>query len=178
MALARVWKGCDESSLTFRELEQEPTIYLIPECDTNQDRLRQQLAGWFTDATSWPQDRSLGIFCRWFEFQHHSMMVDLCDAPLIDKLVLTKINHGHDVVLANNNQANSLQGITSHRVRRTSCAPERPLLTIRLPSYGAARQHCLWLQHDFSKSIRGRYRNGKQALGFFLTVPARCFQRA
>jgi hypothetical protein len=24
--------------------------------------------------------------CRWFDFQNHSMLVDLCDEPLIDEL--------------------------------------------------------------------------------------------
>ncbi|HEY6371261.1 MAG TPA: hypothetical protein VIX37_11835 [Candidatus Sulfotelmatobacter sp.] len=48
--------------LTMRELVLEPTIYLIPECDTNaevDEALRvmceeifiEQLAGWFTDET-------------------------------------------------------------------------------------------------------------------------------
>jgi len=56
-------------TLTLRELVQEPTVYLIPECDTDEDVadiLRElceeifieQLAGWFTDTTTWPQDRS------------------------------------------------------------------------------------------------------------------------
>jgi hypothetical protein len=77
-------------TLTLRELVQESTVYLIPECDTNEDVadfLRElcedifieQLAGWFTDTTTWPQDRSFDVFCRWFDFQHHSMLVDLCD---------------------------------------------------------------------------------------------------
>ena len=49
----------------LRELAQEPTIYLIPECDTEEDVqgvLRElceeifveQLAGWFTDESTWP----------------------------------------------------------------------------------------------------------------------------
>ena len=82
-------------SLTLQELAQEPTVYLIPECDTKDD-VRQalcelcgeifleELSGWFTDTTTWPQDRSFDLFCRWFEFEHHSMLIDLCDGPLID----------------------------------------------------------------------------------------------
>jgi hypothetical protein len=23
------------------------------------------------------------VFCRWFDYQHHSMLIDLCDEPLI-----------------------------------------------------------------------------------------------
>ena len=83
--------------LTLRDLSLEPTIYLIPECDTGED-VREvleelceeifvaQLAGWFRDEQTWPQDLGFDTFCRWFDFQHHSMLVDLCDEPLIDEL--------------------------------------------------------------------------------------------
>ena len=75
---------------------QEPTIYLIPECDTEEDVREvlqelcdeifvEQLAGWFRDEETWPRDRSFDMFCRWFDFQHHSMLVDLCDELLIDE---------------------------------------------------------------------------------------------
>jgi len=43
----------------------------------------EQLASRFTDTTTWGQDRSFDVFCRWFDLQHHSMLVDLCDEPLI-----------------------------------------------------------------------------------------------
>jgi hypothetical protein len=43
----------------------------------------EQLAGWFNDTATWPKDRSFVAFCRWFECQHHSMLIDLCDDPLI-----------------------------------------------------------------------------------------------
>lgn len=80
--------------LTLQELVREPAIYLIPECDTNaevdevlrelcEEIFIEQLAGWFNDRTAWPQDRGFEVFCRWFDFQHHSMLVDLCDHPLI-----------------------------------------------------------------------------------------------
>jgi hypothetical protein len=32
-----------------------------------------QLAGWFRDEQVWPQDLGFDAFCRWFDFQHHSM---------------------------------------------------------------------------------------------------------
>jgi hypothetical protein len=83
--------------LTLCELTREPRIYLIPECDTEEDVrdvLRElceeifveQLAGWFNDERTWPRDRSLDVFCRWFDFQHHSVLVDLCDELLIDEI--------------------------------------------------------------------------------------------
>lgn len=83
-------------SLSLRELVQEPTIYLIPECDTEEDVrgvlqelceeiFVEQLASWFTDESTWPANRGFDIFCRWFDFQHHSMLVDLCDELLSDE---------------------------------------------------------------------------------------------
>jgi hypothetical protein len=76
------------------DLAREPIIYLIPECDTPADVdnvLRElcdeifpeQLAGWYTDTETWPEDRSFNVFCRWFDYQQHSMLVDLSDEPLI-----------------------------------------------------------------------------------------------
>ena len=80
--------------LALPDLVQEPTIYLIPECDTGADvdqALRElceeifteQLAGWFNDEETWPQDRGFEVFRHGFDFHHHSMLVDLCDDPLI-----------------------------------------------------------------------------------------------
>ena len=79
---------------SLQELGAEPTIYLIPECDTDQDVtailhdvceeiFADQLSGWFTVAESWPKDRRFDVFCRWFDYRHHSMLIDLCDEPLI-----------------------------------------------------------------------------------------------
>jgi hypothetical protein len=82
------------SQLTLSDLEDEPTIYLIPECDTSDDvaeALRElcdamfvdQLDAWYQDKSRWPKDRSFEVFCQWFDFQHHSMLVDICgDRPL------------------------------------------------------------------------------------------------
>lgn len=80
--------------ITLLDVGREPPIYLIPECDTNgelEDVLRElceeifeeQLAGWYRETSAWPQDRSYETFCQWFEYRHHSMLVDLCDEPLI-----------------------------------------------------------------------------------------------
>lgn len=88
--------GADPSSrdLTLRELAQEPTIYLIPECDTPEEIdqvvremceeiFEEQLAGWFNDGATWPSDRGFDVFCRWFDCQFHSVLIDLADDPLI-----------------------------------------------------------------------------------------------
>ena len=30
-------------------------------------------------------DRSFDVFSRWFDYHHHSVLIDLCDEPLIEK---------------------------------------------------------------------------------------------
>ena len=79
--------------LTLRDLAEEPTIYLIPECDTEaeidqvlrtlcEEIFTEQLASWFNEEPAWPHDRRFEIFCDWFDVQYHSMLIDLCDNPL------------------------------------------------------------------------------------------------
>jgi hypothetical protein len=79
--------------LTLSDLAREPIIYLIPECETPADVedvlyelcekiFTEQLAGWYTDTETWPQDRSFDVFCRWFDYREYSMVMDLCDEPL------------------------------------------------------------------------------------------------
>ena len=79
--------------ITLSDVTGEPTIYLIPECDTNEDVVdalrevceeifEEQLDGWYRVPSSWPQDRSYEEFCLWFDYQHHSMLIDLGEEPL------------------------------------------------------------------------------------------------
>jgi len=76
------------------DLVREQTIYLIPECKRDEEVVEvlhelceeifeEQLAGWYTDRSTWPLDWSLDVFCHWFGNQHHSMLADLCDESLI-----------------------------------------------------------------------------------------------
>ena len=80
--------------ITLLDVGREPTIYLIPECDTDEELVhvlrelcegifKEQLAAWYRVSASWPRDRSYEVFCQWCDYRHHSMLVDLCDEPLI-----------------------------------------------------------------------------------------------
>jgi hypothetical protein len=81
------------ADLTLRELGEEPTVYLVPECDAEDvDKVvrescrlifEEQLEAWYTDSSAWPQGRDFDVFCRWFDYQHHSLLFDICDEPLI-----------------------------------------------------------------------------------------------
>ena len=89
-------RSADRTSgdLTLGDLCLEPTIYLIPECETDSDVcdalsdrceeiFNEQLAGWYNDTATWPPKRSFDIFRRWFDYSHHSVIVDSCDDDLI-----------------------------------------------------------------------------------------------
>ncbi|MBI3666602.1 MAG: hypothetical protein HY236_10335 [Acidobacteria bacterium] len=78
------------SDLTLHDLGREPIIYLVPECESEEafaDSLREmfpvifedQLAGWWTDQSAWPVNRTLDTFQAWFDCQFHSMVMDLQD---------------------------------------------------------------------------------------------------
>ena len=84
----------DESKdLTLESLNEESTAYLIPEIleDSDQEEFlktfydtlfEEQLEGWWTDETAWPQPRDLKMFLNWFEVEFHSLVFDLCDEPI------------------------------------------------------------------------------------------------
>jgi hypothetical protein len=88
--------GADPTSteLSLEDLRREPTVYLLPECENEQEaRMRleevsgqlfeEQLDEWYRVPSSWPKRRDLDAFDRWFEWSFHPIVVDLCDDPLL-----------------------------------------------------------------------------------------------
>ena len=82
--------------LTLNDLRDEPTIYLLPEYDTEEETrqhlakrcgevFEEQLNGWYRDPSAWPADRSFKNFKRWFEYQCHSVIIDLCGHPIVQE---------------------------------------------------------------------------------------------
>ena len=76
------------SELKLADLSIEPTIYLIPECEVPEDVVeclqdvcgeifQDQLNGWYRVRAVWPTDRSYEMFCRWFDYRFHSVLLDL-----------------------------------------------------------------------------------------------------
>lgn len=72
----------------------EANIYLIREMDSNEeienwltrnfDKLFQnELNDWNTDEACWPQKRTFKIFKEWFDYEIHSMILDLEETELI-----------------------------------------------------------------------------------------------
>jgi hypothetical protein len=82
------------AELKLEDLRQEPTSYLLPEYDTEEEErgylreycseiFEEQLDGSYRVPTAWPVDRTFDTFIRWFECSFHSVLVDLCDEPLM-----------------------------------------------------------------------------------------------
>jgi hypothetical protein len=90
--------GADPTSIELRleDLRREPTVYLLPEFE-NDGEVREyleevcgqifeeQLDGWYRVPSSWPSQRDLDAFDHWFEWSFHSVVVDLCDEPLLQE---------------------------------------------------------------------------------------------
>jgi hypothetical protein len=84
----------DPTSLELKlEDVSEPTIYLLPDCEDDQDLIahvknycdtifEDQLDAWYQEQSSWPVDRDFETFCIWFEYRAHTLLFDLCDDPL------------------------------------------------------------------------------------------------
>jgi hypothetical protein len=84
------------NELSLEDLRREPTVYLVPECE-NEEEVRkyleeacgpifeEQLDGWYRVPSSWPNRRDLDAFDRWFEWSFHSMVIDLCNHPLLQE---------------------------------------------------------------------------------------------
>ena len=87
--------GADSTSaeLALADLRREPTIYLLPPYDTEEEALshledvcgeifEEQLDGWYRVPSSWPINRDFDLFKRSFEYRFHSILVDLSEDPL------------------------------------------------------------------------------------------------
>lgn len=80
--------------LTLTDLEDDPSVYLLPQCDFERDLeecfkkacvkiFEDQLNGWYRAEELWPEDRSVRTFKRWFDYRFHSVLFDLADDSLI-----------------------------------------------------------------------------------------------
>jgi hypothetical protein len=80
--------------LSLEDLQEDPTVYLLKECESEEHTraylevkcgqiFEDQLDGWYVAHSTWPHQRGLDAFERWFEWSPHSMVVDLCDDPIL-----------------------------------------------------------------------------------------------
>jgi hypothetical protein len=89
------WAATLDDSGLVPEVTGEQTVYLIPsvEGEDGIERIvkrvyaeifERELDGWHTDATAWPQNRTLAMFKKWFHFELHSVVEDLCGYEIAD----------------------------------------------------------------------------------------------
>jgi hypothetical protein len=82
------------SHLEHSRESQEPCVYLVKEnedsCDIVMQRewaflFERELAGWDTRESSWPQDRNLRMFRKWFDIQVHLLVFNVVDETILDR---------------------------------------------------------------------------------------------
>jgi len=87
--------GLDDSDV-LPDVDGEQTVYLIPDYDTDDDLqaviekvyseiFENELWGWHTDESAWPENRDLKTFREWFAIETHSVIEDLCDYELTEE---------------------------------------------------------------------------------------------
>lgn len=83
----------DASNLSLKDLCLEPSIWLVPELESQEGvepLLRrcfdtiftEHLDGWYRDPSVWPAPRTFAMFQVWFEWTYHSMVIDLVNGEL------------------------------------------------------------------------------------------------
>ncbi len=89
------WASNLDDSGIVPDPDGEPSIYLLPEYDTDDEGwallskgfdviFDAELDGWHTDSTAWPAKRTFAMFRRWFQITMCSCIDDLCEGPIID----------------------------------------------------------------------------------------------
>jgi hypothetical protein len=83
-----------EMGMTVDRLNKERTVYLISDEDAeniegwiseNYETLfENELEGWNTDESSWPQTRDYKTFNEWFDVECHSLILDLVGDEIVD----------------------------------------------------------------------------------------------
>lgn len=93
--------GVDQTSpehkLSLAEVNRDRPIYLISDYDADsektvnawiqanyRDLFEDQLDSWQSDEALWPGDRTLKLFHSWFAVEHHSIVIDTVEEPIVD----------------------------------------------------------------------------------------------
>jgi hypothetical protein len=89
------WAAALDDSGILPDPNDEQTVYLIPSYGDDQEAwdileeifpmiFENELVGWHTDESAWPQDRSFAMFKQWFTIELHSVVEDLCSYEIVD----------------------------------------------------------------------------------------------
>jgi hypothetical protein len=85
----------DAGMLTLADLTKDPAIYLLRECEDEKQFLaclgevssrifEEELDAWWTEESDWPTNRTFSEFCRWFDYQYCSELIDLSAEALLE----------------------------------------------------------------------------------------------
>ena len=88
------WADPTSGELSLEDIRKDPTIYLLPECDSDAEArgylevacgpiFEEELDGWHRVPEAWPIQRDMEAFERWFEWSVHSIVIDLSGDPLL-----------------------------------------------------------------------------------------------
>jgi len=89
------WAAQLDDSAILPDPEDERTVYLIPEYDDEdhawelleelyEEIFENELYGWHTDESAWPENRDFAMFQEWFEIELNSVVEDLCGDEIVD----------------------------------------------------------------------------------------------
>lgn len=87
------WMNTTDPEMPVTEL-QEGNIYLVAEKDSNEMVEKwlsrnfekifvNELNDWYTDENTWPKKRTFKMFKEWFDFEIHSMILDLENSAIV-----------------------------------------------------------------------------------------------
>ena len=84
----------DSPNISMEDANREKTIYLISDdagddyerwIDLNYEVLfEDELEGWYTDESLWPQERTKELFDEWFAVECHTVIHDTVGGDIID----------------------------------------------------------------------------------------------
>ena len=87
----------DSDPITLEEANADKVVYLIDDLEAenldewiglnHQALFETELAGWFDDEASWPENRDLELFHRCFEVRCHTILIDAGVVPIADDTV-------------------------------------------------------------------------------------------
>lgn len=117
--------------LTLDDLQREPTIYLVPECDSEDEAFEflsqkieeifeEHLDGWYRVPEAWPATRDLPSFRSWFELSFHSMSWILAMSQLNRKKCKAESTLPHESKDSLNNPVFDLLGHTRFPWRKST----------------------------------------------------------
>ena len=81
------WLVMHDPETVITDEMKEGEVYLLPGYETRQqmeswlkknfdELFAEQLNNWYVDETMWPQKRTFKMFCDWFDYSLHPIIVD------------------------------------------------------------------------------------------------------